>query len=200
VPPIIRRPDGWRWLLLPLWVLFFGAGLFPEWIFYALRGLSGVSERHAMINNYHLLSFSLTAYLVAFTLQRCRDAGLDDMEARGKALQVGVFALIAFLPVRLDQWTEYFHIGNPQLRRLVFSAIAVKSVMWLYLFFVVLRYYLVSGTRVFIDMPALLPSLRHRAGAPPAPENACPDPSPAADAGHDAMSDVPPHAEEPPPL
>ncbi|HPO15614.1 MAG TPA: hypothetical protein PLI09_19385 [Candidatus Hydrogenedentes bacterium] len=154
-----QQVDIWRIPAFGLWLIFFAAGLVPEWIYVQLRELGHVVTQRALINNMSLLPLAMTAYITVFFYQRCCEAGLSRPMARGKSFQLFLLALIAFvLPVRLELFMDYLLIPVAEYRRLLFSMIAVKCIAWLYLLSVVCRYYFFNGYRVFIQMPSLFPS------------------------------------------
>jgi hypothetical protein len=143
-----------------LWVFFFSIGLFPEWFFFTLREWALVSTRHAWTNSFGLLTPALAGYLLFFSYYRCREGGLTVAESQGKALQIGLFGLLAFLP--LDQVLHYQDIPVLFLRRLVLSLAGAKVLMWLYLFSLILRYYYFGGRGVFVSMFSIFPSMHGR--------------------------------------
>ncbi len=163
-PP--ARPNWWRWPTFALWMLFFLAGLFPEWVFRELRQAGAVTTQDAYINSHHMITLGLTGYLIYFLYQRGREAGLDTISARGKALQAGIVALVAFLPIQLEQAGQFRNIPVAHLRHLILFVAVTKVACWGYLLALLLRYYFRSGDRVFLEMPLLFPSahLHHQAG------------------------------------
>ena len=155
-PP--ARPDWWRWPTAALWLLFFVAGLFPERLFEELRHIGAVTTQDAYINSHNMITLGLVGFFMHFVYQRAREAGLDRHVARGKAVQVGILALVAFIPLRLDQAVRYMDIPVARLRHLVAIVAFGKIACWGYLFALLIRYYFCSGDRVFRQMPSLFPS------------------------------------------
>ena len=151
---IRRDRDYWRWPALGLWVVFFGVGLVPERIFYALRDLAEISTYDAALNSYQLITLGLTIYLAFFCYQRCRNAGLEGTIAQAKAIQIGALALLAFLDVPFAQLAE---TRSPYYKFLLGIASA-KLAVWLYLLSITVRYYFWGGDKVFARMITLIPS------------------------------------------
>lgn len=165
-----QRVDIWRMLTFALWMIFFAAGLVPEWVFAQLRELGHVVTQRALINNMAILPLAMTAYITIFFYQRCREAGLGPAISRGKSFQLFLLALVAFaLPVRLEQFMDYLLIPVAEYRRILFSMIAVKCIAWLYLLSVIGRYYFYNDYRVFVRMPSIFPSVHgYKRALPPA--------------------------------
>jgi len=153
--------DLWRWPALLLWLIFFLVGLLPEKTFFLLRDLGYVATQNASVNSVWLPVAAMAAFLTFFAYYVCREANLDPGEAEGKALQIAVFALLAFLPLRLEQFKEYLLVPVPEHRRLLIGACTVKCVAWLYLLSLVIRYYCWKGGRVFTLLPSAFSSRQH---------------------------------------
>lgn len=162
---------AWDFLTLALWALFFGVGLAPDPVFRVLREIAGVTTSTALINSSLVLTAALAVYIAFFTLRRCREAGLNDAEARGRALQIGLLGLVAFLeiPVRdgaaqvrtlLELVLQVGNIPMDQtyLRTVVLFIGASKLLAWWYLFSLVIRYHAFGMRRVFATMPSVFPS------------------------------------------
>lgn len=162
-----RQSDFWRWPALVLWLVFFFVGLVPEWVYYRLRDLGAVTTQRALVNSYYLLPFAMAAFLAAFTHWRCREAAVNPSEARGKALQIWVLSLLAFLPIRLEHVWDYLGIPVPEYRRLILTMAAAKGLAWLYLLSLIVRFHLWSGHAVYQRMRSLLPSTHVRESASP---------------------------------
>lgn len=180
---LLRSGEWWRIPAFLAWMPLFFAGYFPEWTYHWLRDVGGVVTQRALINNHYAITLASAGYILFFTYRRCRDAGDDAANAQGKALQLGVAGLLAFLPMRIEYLPDYFAIPVPEQRRLLLFFAAAKTATWLYLFSIVLRYYVWSGERVFQKMRPLFPSLKHPGEEtdasqspvqPPPRENACP--------------------------
>ncbi len=175
-PP--RQVDWWCGPLLGLWAVFFVVGAVPEWTYEQLRMASHVVTQRALVNSPFLLSLALAAYLAWFTYHRCREAGLDGIHTRGKTLQIAIISLAAFLPLSTESLLNLNSIMVPAWRHLVTITAAVKTLAWLYLLSILLRYYLGSGHETFVRIPSLLPSVRYldateeTTSLPPRPEPA----------------------------
>lgn len=150
-----RQKDTWRIPALLLWLAFFYLGLFPELSFYYFREAGHVSAHRAMINSPYVLSLSLCGYLGYFTYLRCRELNLDFAESQGKGLQLTLIAFVAFLPIGLDQFGAYSEQFTAEGYRIMVAFAAVKCLAWLYLMSLMLRYYLLQGPMVFMNMPQL---------------------------------------------
>lgn len=157
--PSSRQRDGWRWPAFLLWTSFFAAGLFPEWVYYQLRAWGQVVTQRAMTNSLYLLPVAMAGFFAGFVFVRCREAGTGNA-AMGKAMQVWILALVAFLPIRLEQIGDYLRIPEAEYRRLILGMATVKCISWLYLYSIVLRFHFWSGYRLFLRMPSVFPSGR----------------------------------------
>ena len=150
--------DLWRIPILMLWVAFFATGLYPEWVYDQARELGRVAAQRALTNSAWLITASWAGYMGWFTLARCREAGDAHASATAKGLQVLLLGLTAFMPLRLENIAEVQYIPVPEYRWIIYGTVGAKGIAWLYLVLVILRYYLFSGHRTFINMPALFPS------------------------------------------
>ncbi|MBI1320696.1 MAG: hypothetical protein GC168_17365 [Candidatus Hydrogenedens sp.] len=112
-----------------------------------------------MINSPFVLYWALIAFVAFFVYDACRTRGDASAPARARAFTAAVLAMVAFLPVRMDEVIEYFRIMPAEQRNLLLGVVSLKSLAWLYLFGLVLRYY--SGDpQVFVRLPTFLPSVR----------------------------------------
>ncbi len=150
--------DLWRIPILTLWMAFFVVGLYPEWIYDQMRELGQVAAQRALTNSAWLITLAWAGYMGWFTLRRCREAGDPHASASAKGVQVLLLGLTAFMPLRLENIAEYQYIPVPEYRWILYGMISAKCISWLYLVLVILRYYLFSGHRTFMSMPALFPS------------------------------------------
>ena len=150
--------DPWRGPILLLWTLFFAIGLAPEWCFDYLRYIGKVTTPNALVNSHHLITLALAAYLGLFTYLRSIEANIEPVQAHGKALQVIILALIAFLPVTRIV-VQYNNIPVQSLRNVVIGVTLTKMLAWLYLYTVIIRYYFIDQYRVFKKMRSIFPSV-----------------------------------------
>lgn len=155
--------DFWRVPTCLLWVVFFLIGLAPERVFLLMREWGHVKSQSALVNSHYLITLGLSGFLAYFTYCRCMEAEMDELTARGKGLQTGIFGLVAFLPVPWALLANFEQIPKLELRLVVLFACGAKSMAWVYLLSVLLRYYLWSGERVYKNMLTFLPSL-HQPG------------------------------------
>ena len=165
--------DIWSIATVLLWMVIFMIGLFPETIFSLLRELGYVVTQRALINSPWLITFLCAVFLGGFCFCRCVECK-DAMDvAFGKSVQVTILALAAFLPLHIEQIPLYLRIPIPYYRNLIMLIIACKTLTWLYLLSLLLRYHLVSGHEAFKTMPLFFPSaLRsQKNGVEPVSEN-----------------------------
>ena len=155
----------WDGLTLGLWSFFFIIGLAPEWFFHGFRTLSGVTAQHAVINSSGLITVGFSAYFAFFVARQCRQGGLSDSDAQGKAIHVGIIAMIAFLelPSRSaifgTQTLVYLMVQSSQiddayLRNVLLLVGSLKLVAWLYLFSLIIRFHLMGRRHTFSRMPS----------------------------------------------
>ncbi len=155
-----NRRDLWRYPTLLLWFVFFFVGLAPQPVFLLLRQVGAVLPQYALVNSPYLITLGLAAYVALFTLHRCEENGLSRFLAQDKALQLGIIALIAFLPVDLEVLAMAHTYPLMQNRFLLYLAGAGKLVAWWYLFSLMLRYYVFRLDDVFANVPSVFPSAR----------------------------------------
>ena len=160
--------DLWRLPNFALWLVFFGIGLIPEPVYDGLRALGAVVTQRAVVNSPYFITVGCAVYLAVFWFHKCREAQFSERVARGSALQHGMVALLAFLPLPPELVLQAPHIPVASIRHLIYGASAVKILAWAYLFLVV-GYSCVSGKWVVSTaMSRLFPSVRrhNRTGAP----------------------------------
>ena len=168
-----EKRNSWDLLALVVWALFFAIGLVPELVFQTLRELAGVITRTAFVNTSGVITVSFTTYLAFFTARRCLDGGMNERDARDRALQVAILGIAAFLeiPARaagmeartlLQIMVSYHELPDAYLQGLILIIGASKIVSWCYLFSLVLRYHAFANRSVFMNIPPLFPSLRRR--------------------------------------
>jgi len=151
-------PLYWRIPAVLAWSYFFMLGLFPIWTFQSLRSWGGVLTQDAIINSPHFITLAWALFLGYFAYSRCIEAGIEPDLARGKATQLAVLALPAFMCGPLEDVVLY-RIGYVEyFSYLTVSVASFKMLLWCYLFFKILRYYLGPGHIVFTKVPSLFPS------------------------------------------
>lgn len=167
-----NRQSMWDMAMLALWILFFAAGLLPEITFLMLRDLAAVAPHSALINSSSVITLTFSAYIAFFVLRRARQAGLNERAARGKAMQVGMVALIAFIEIPtvgsafetrtvLGLLLAISQFNMPEQYYTVLFVGVSKIVCWSYLFSLVFRYHAVGVRDVFARIPNVFPSARH---------------------------------------
>ncbi len=140
-----------RLLNILLWYVFFVLGASPEDTFNFLRIISGVTVWKAMVNSPWVITFLLTGYYVYFIYCRCKEVPLSTTESFMKAVQSGLMAFIAFLPIRPD-FDLYKNVL--QYKNVVYLLLSMKVFFWLFLLTVVVFYYL-NGSSIFKRLPDL---------------------------------------------
>lgn len=177
-------------LALLVWAIIFAAGLVPDLAFAALRGLAGVTAQNAVVNSSYAITFALSGYIGVFVLQRCRDAGAPEGEARAKAFLAACMGLAAFLelPSRgnspfeprtfLEVWINFRVIDDTYARNVILIAGIGKLFCWWFLFALLLRYYAFGNSRVFRTLPSIAPSARSKRAPRPKPEPELTDDTP----------------------
>ncbi|GMU92905.1 MAG: hypothetical protein AMXMBFR4_19630 [Candidatus Hydrogenedentota bacterium] len=150
--------DFWILPTVLMWVVYFLAGLDPELLYNTVRDAGWVVTQNAMVNSPHLVTLAFAGYLGLFAYHRCLESGLPKMDAKARALQVGILGLLAFLSFSLSQLRNLSYIPDQTLRVVVIAVSAVKLVAWFTLLGMVLRYYLLGHTDVFANIGSMFPS------------------------------------------
>ncbi len=168
------RRDGWDLLTLAFWFVFFLIGLAPELFFSAFREAGGVSPYSALVNSSAIITVGFSIYIALFTYRRCRSAGLTAYLSQGKALEVALLSLVAFLELpalrasvegRRTLLALVLDLGTVEdryLQGVILFVTASKLLAWIYLFSLVLRYHAFGNRTVFTQVPSMFPSM-HRA-------------------------------------
>ncbi len=149
----------WTLPTLALWLVFFIVGLLPESAYWAARVAGGVVTQNAIINSPSLVTLFLALYLAFFAHRRCLDAGVSRENALARAIQVGILALIAFLPYPFYLLLAPGNLSllGTMLRNIdelaaVFGLPVAKLLAWGYLLLTVVRSQLPGGDAVFARM------------------------------------------------
>lgn len=177
-----NRRDVWDFLTLSLWTIFFAIGFAPEMAFYGLRAISAVTSFTALVNSSAMLTLSLTAYLAFFGYRRCIEWGLSTTIAQGKALEIAVLALVAFLEIPAKGTIfetrtlfsivlEFRELPGLYLQTVVLFVGVSKLAAWVYLYSLVVRYHAFGNRGVFACIPSLFPSMRGRQLVEPSAEH-----------------------------
>jgi hypothetical protein len=175
-----ERRDMWDLFTLAAWFVFFAIGLMPELAFYGIRELAQVRSSTALVNSSAIITLGFAAYLGLFAFRRCRESGAGRYIAQGKALEVGLIALVAFLelPARgaifqsrtlVTVLLALNEIPDRYLQAVVLFVGSSKLLAWAYLLSLMIRYHAFGNRNVFAEVPSLFPSM-HRVAAqdPPA--------------------------------
>lgn len=207
-----ERRDVWDVLTLGAWFLFFGMGLMPELAFNGIRAAASVRTSTALVNSSAILTLGFAAYLGLFAYRRCVENGLGRYLAQGKALEVGLIALVAFLelPARgsvfqsrtlVSVLLQFGDIEDRYLQAVVMFVGLSKLTAWAYLLSLVIRYHAFGNRDVFSTVPSLFPSM-HRAPPDDADEPEAPPRSPGGfappetgDTSREDAGEDPPHAQ-----
>lgn len=165
-----HRRDVWDALTLALWIPFFLIGLVPELAFYVFREFARVPPYTALVNSSAVITLTFAAYFAFFAYRRCQEVGLSRYIAQGKALEVGLLALVAFLDMPAKGFTfeartllavllEFGQIPDRYLQMIVLFVGASKMIAWLFLLSLVVRYHAFGNRRTFAQVPSLFPSM-----------------------------------------
>ncbi len=168
------RQDVWDLLTLAFWFVFFAVGLVPELFFSAIRDLAGVAPYTALVNSSAVITVGFSIYLALFAFRMCRAAGLTPYLSQGKALEVALVSLVAFLELPAMSATfqgrrtllalalDMSSLGDLYLQGVILFVSASKLLAWAYLFSLVIRYHAFGNRTVFTEVPSIFPSM-HRA-------------------------------------
>jgi hypothetical protein len=166
-----RRRDPWVWATLALWFVLFGVGLVPEPTFLFLRDVGSVVAQSALTNSPWLITIAFAGYLAVCAYQSCcLDGSLSSNEAQARGVEVGVIALVAFLPFPLELLVTVGEISGAELRAVVYLVGGAKFGAWVYLLVQVIRCYAFANLAVFSRVPSMFPS-SHAIGQPSATTN-----------------------------
>ncbi len=166
-----ERRNVWDILTLGLWSCFFAVGLVPELAFYSFREFATVPSYVALVNSSAVITIALTAYLAFFSNRRCKESGLSPVASHGKALEIAVLGLVAFLEIPakgsafeartlFEIVLDFRSLPGRYLQSVVLFVGLSKLLAWLYLYSMVLRYHAFGQRNVFARIPSLFPSMR----------------------------------------
>lgn len=158
----VKKYDWWNIPAFLMWLVFMLAGLASDPVYHVLRDIAGVPTQKALVNNAGVITVAFAVYVGIFTHQRCRDLDVPANEAQGKAIQMGIFALLAFLPFPLVLVTNVLDIPTPELRRVVYVVAPAKLAVWCYVLQLLARYYLFGDEGVFARVTSVFPSSQAR--------------------------------------
>lgn len=175
-----RRRDPWDLPALLLWIVFLLFGLGVEPVYLGLRDFAGVASLNALVNvgNSIVLSLILAIYVARFGLIQSREAR-PDMPALDRFSQIGLLgfiALVAFwwLPYGVIFTLKDMDPGLDDMLRMyiltgVAGAACIKTLCWLYLLSLMVRFYALGQKDVFGRMFGAGPREEAAAGEEPAP-------------------------------
>ena len=150
-----ERP--WAWATLLLWIPFLVIGLLSEETFETLRKTAGVDTYDALVNSPSAITVAFAVYLGLFALRACRAAKVPEPDAQVRALQVGIIAIIAFLPFPIEFILRAKEIPQQNLRYLVYCVVPAKILGWVYLLVLIVRCYGRGSWDVFARMRVFFP-------------------------------------------
>ncbi len=97
-----------------------------------------------------------------FIYCRCKEVPLPPLESMMKAIQIGLLAFVAFLPLRPD-FNLYKNV--PQYQNVIYTLLSMKVFFWLFLLIIVVFYYL-NGNRIFRHLPDLFNDFYRKSRVP----------------------------------
>ena len=165
------RRDVWDLLTLAFWFVFFTIGLVPELFFSGIRHAAGVAPYTAVVNSSAVITVCFSVYLALFAYRRCIGSGNSPYMSKGKALEVALVSLVAFLelpPVSIAAETRKtllalaFDLGSIDdlyLQGVILFVSASKLIAWAYLISLVIRYHAFGNRDVFTQVPSIFPSM-----------------------------------------
>ncbi len=157
----------WSAGMVILWTIFFAIAFLPSLTMFVIRVWAGIFYAESLLYSPYVMTFVCSLYLHVFVEKRCRENGLDRTESWVRGFYAFVLGLIAFLdfPVTaLLSLSDFIALND---RLVIYGAFPIKLLAWLYLYFLMLRYYLLGNTRVFAEMIAPLKKERQNTEAVP---------------------------------
>lgn len=140
----------WRIATLAWWIVFLILGLFSEHTFHFMRDLGRVSRLNDAIGHPLVVTLAWSAFLGFFTAARCREGGLPRSDARIRGLEVCVLGGAAFFPFHLEALLFLHRIPVLTWQVGVVAIASIKLGAFLYLFFLLARYYASDEPRAFM--------------------------------------------------
>jgi hypothetical protein len=155
-----------------LWSVFFAIGLVPEFVFHLLRNRAAVSTSTALVNSSAIITLGFTFFLVWFVYRNGLESYSNRAAARGKATQIGILALLAFMDVPTRSGVFQVHtlleivfelddLSDWYLRFVVMLVAFSKLAAWCLLYSLFFRYHLLGNRLAFTSIPSLFPSTRN---------------------------------------
>lgn len=84
-----------------------------------------------------------------FVYCRCKEIPLSTLESMLKAIQTGLLAFVAFLPIRPD---FDLYKNMPQYQNVIYALLSMKVFFWLFLLTIIVFYYF-NGNSIFKHLP-----------------------------------------------
>ncbi|MFP6581704.1 MAG: hypothetical protein VCD00_04035 [Candidatus Hydrogenedentota bacterium] len=171
-----RTVTAWDLLTMVLWSALFGVGLVPELAFHTIRGFAGVSSSGSLVNSSSTITLGFAIYVSLFVLRQCKAAGLEQINAQGRAVQAALWSLIAFLeiPTRSPIFGTQTLLGilweSPSLPSLELKAVIwavgfCKLIAWSYLYSLMFRFHVLGNRDAFNGIRLIVPARHDKANS-----------------------------------
>jgi hypothetical protein len=143
-----------------LWFFFMVIAVAPDVFFEYFRTVGRVLTQDAWINNVYVMTIGFSGYYAWFVSERCTEGGLSSNESKGRATQVFVLGLLAFMPftVTIQLLLSPQAILVSELRYLAILVAIGKMLAWFYLVGLLFAYYVLDYRDVFVQIPSMFPS------------------------------------------
>jgi len=164
-----NQKNTWDMLTMTLWSLLFAVGLVPELAFHVLRKSAGVYSSTALVNSSAVITFGFAAFVVWFVYRNGLEPYSNRSDSRGKATQIGLIALLAFMDIQSRSGIFEVHtlleivLRLPSLDdwylRFVVMLVALSKVgAWFFLYSLFFRYHVFGNRLAFMTIPSFFPS------------------------------------------
>jgi len=153
-----KTPDWWCVPTFAVWLVYLFVGFMPEPFFLHIQELARVAQRNAMVNRPAFITVFFAGYMAFFVLRVCRREKVPEMDALGRAIQIGVAALVAFLPGVISVLPYAAQTDVTEQKVAIYVLAAGKGAAWLYLFWLLFRFYCFGDRRVFAETSSVFPS------------------------------------------
>jgi hypothetical protein len=167
----INEKNAWDIPTMLLWSVFFAVGLVPEFVFHLLRRSAAVSSSTALVNSSAIITLAFTFFVVWFVYRNGLEPYSNKADSRGKATQIGLLALLAFMDIPTRSGVFEVHtlleimirlndLSDWYLRFVVMLVALSKLTAWCFLYSLFFRYHLLGNRMAFMSIPSLFPSTR----------------------------------------